>query len=191
MVDVVDRIGDTRSVLLLGSPMDGHGESLCMDLLVRDGRPPRHVLNVLFTQRPSERVETWERHVGELPESFSILTSQRPSGTFERCDVDRVGQPGDLTGIGVAITDRLTRWPTDEPTAFCLHSLTAQLQFADPEQVYQFHHTLCGHLAELGVASHVHMNPKVHDGQTVDTFKTLFDAVVTVDGDGATVATQR
>lgn len=187
MVSVTERLDGTSTVLLLASPREAGAEAACFDLLSGSERPTRKVLNVLLTRRPRRRVGNWERHVGELPESFVILSSQHASEAPEAADVEPIGRPGNLTGIGVAITDRLAEWARDEPTAFCLHSATAQLQYADRERVYQFHHTLRGHLAERRTVGHVHMNPAVHDERTVETFRTLFDAVVEVDGEDATV----
>lgn len=184
------RLDDALTVLVLASPMEPAAVEVCMDLLSCDDPARGNVLNVLFTRRPDRRVASWERHVGALPETFEILSSQSPSGLPTDVDVQTVGRPGDLTKIGVSITERIAEWEDDQPRSVCLHSVTAQLQYASTEQVYQFLYTLFGHLVDEGIDGHVHMNPAAHDDQTVDTFKTLFDAVVEVGEDGPTVRTQ-
>ena len=184
------RLDDARTVLVLAPPLEPASAEVCMDLLSCEEPADQQVLNVLFTRRPDRRVENWERHVGELPETFEILSSQRPSALPESVDARTVGRPGDLTGIGVAITERLAGWDDDRPGSVCVHSATAQLQYATTDQVYQFLYTLAGHLGDEGVRGHVHLNPAAHDEQTVDTFETLFDAVVEVAEDGPTVRTQ-
>lgn len=190
MAPLGGRLDDARTVLVLSSPMEPASVEVCMDLLAPEQPSDAQVLSVLFTRRPDRRVENWERHVGNLPETFEILSSQRPSRLPETVDARTVGRPGNLTGIGVAITDCLAGWDDDRPGSVCIHSATAQLQYATTDQVYQFLYTLEGHLAEEGIHGHVHLNPKAHDEQTVDTFKTLFDAVVAVEEEGPTIRTR-
>ena len=182
-----DRLEDARTVLVLASPTDPDSVEVCMDLLAGDEPADRNVLNVLFTRRPDRRVTNWHRHVGDLPGTFDVVSSQSPSQLPDSVDVETVRRPGDLTGVGVSITDRLSDWGDERPGSLCLHSATAQLQYASTEQVYQFLHTLCGYLADAGVDGHVHLNPDAHDERTVDTLKTLFDAVVEVAEDGQRV----
>lgn len=180
-----------ETALLLSSPFDEAGRSACFGHLTDGERLPHKVLNVLFTRRPGHRIENWRHHVGELPETFVVLTSQAPAERHGDATIETLDEPGDLTATGVAITQYLSEWSPDEPTAFCLHSATAQLQYADQETVYQFLHTLCSHLAARGTVGHVHLNPDAHHDRTVDTFRTLFDAVVDADdGEDPTIASR-
>ena len=178
------------NALVLGSPMDPAAAEVCMDLLAHDDPERLHVLSVLFTARPEKRKAEWEHHVGPLPARFDVLSSQKPSSAPEGYEVRLLGGPGNFTEIGVAITEMLSAWPEGVPGSLCLHSVTALLQHASTEQVYQFLYTLCDHLEEAGVQGHVHLNPGAHDESTVDTFKTLFDAVVEVDGEETRVQTR-
>ena len=184
-------LGGLSTALLLASPMDPGGEAVCVDHLTAGEEPPERVLSVVFTGRPDQRVERWERHAGTLPETFVVLSTQRSVRPAEGAEVVTLDRPGDLTDIGVAITERIAEWPDDGRGAFCLDSLTAQLQYVDEKQLYQFLHTLRDHLADRGVVGHVHMNPAAHDRETVETFETLFDAVIEVDEDGHTVTARR
>lgn len=186
-----DGLGGVSTALLLASPMDDGGEAVCVDHLTAGEEPPDRVLSVVFTGRPDQRVRSWERHAEALPETFVVLSTQQSGRTPEDAEVERLDRPGDLTDIGVAITEHVADWPRDGRGAFCLDSVTAQLQYVDSKQVYQFLNTLRGHLDDRGVVGHVHMNPAAHDQETVDTFKTLFEAVVEVDGEGHTVRARR
>lgn len=185
----MDQLADVSTALLLTSPLSHDGEAVCFEHLVRNGEPPGHVLTLLFTGRPERRLEKWDRHVGDRPDAFTILASQLPATEPDGVEVEMVDRPGDLTDIGVAVTERVADWPPDEPTAFCLHSVTAQLQYADDDRVYRFLRTLLDHLAERDVTAHVHMNPAAHEDQTVATLETLFDAVVEVDDEGTSIRT--
>lgn len=182
-----DGLGDVRTALVLASPVDPGGEAACVDHLTAGDPTPDRALAVLFTRRPEHRVESWERHAGVLPETFVILSTQQSGRSPDGAEVELLDRPGDLTDIGVAVVEHLADWPVDGRTAFCLDSLTAQLQYVDEQQVYQFLNTLRSHLEDRDVVAHVHMNPAAHDRETVDTFETLFDAVVEVHEDGHTV----
>lgn len=178
------RLVDAQTTLVLDSPMDPASVEVCLDLLDCDHPTGGDVLSVLLARRPDRLVAEWERHVGELPENFAILSTQSAPELPAGVDVETVREPGDLTGIGVLITEHLAGWTEDRPGSFCLHSATVQLQYATTEQVYRFLHTLCAHLVQEGARGHVHVNPAAHDERTVDTLMTLFDAVVEVrDGD--------
>ena len=179
-----------RNALLLGRPTDPAAVEACTDLLAHDDPARLHVLSVLFTSRPDKRRAEWEHHVGPLPAGFEVLSSQKPSARAEDLDVRLVSGPGNFTDVGVAITEMLSEWPDDASGSLCLHSATALLQHATTDQVYQFLYTLCDHLAEAGVQGHVHLNPGAHDEKTVDTFKTLFDAVVEVGEEETRVRTR-
>jgi hypothetical protein len=184
------RLDGARNALVLGSPMDPTSVEACMELLAHDDPSRLHVLSVLLTSRPDRRRDEWERHVGGLPARFRVLGTQQPSGNLDGVDVRILRGPSNLTKIGVDLTEMLAEWPADEPGSVCLHSATALLQHATTDQVYQFLYTLCDHLAEEGVHGHVHLNPGAHDAETVDTIKTLFDAVVEVDEDETTIRTR-
>lgn len=190
MTDRLEGLDAARSVLLLAAPLDPTAAEVCLHHLAGEEGDADAVMNVLFTRRPDRRVENWRRHVGELPERFEVLGSQLPATTPEGVTVETLGQPGDLTGIGVTLTEHLGDWPADVEGTFCLHSITAQLQYAETDQVYQFLAALLNHLSAAGVVGHAHMNPGAHDAQTVETFKTLFDAVVEVQDGEVTVTTR-
>lgn len=182
-----DGLEGLSTALVLASPLNPGAEAVCVGHLTAGAEPPKRVLSVVFTGRPDQRVERWERHAGALPETFVVLSTQRSERSAEGAEVVMLDRPGDLTDIGVAITEHIAEWPDDGRGVFCLDSLTAQLQYVDTKQVYQFLHTLRGHLADRGVVGHVHMNPAAHDQETVETFETLFEAVVEVGEDGHTV----
>lgn len=185
------RSDDGETALLLSPPFDEAGRAACFDHLTDGERLPQKVLNVLFTRRPEHRIENWRHHVGEPPETFVLLTSQAPAERHGDATIETLAEPGDLTATGVAITKHLSEWSTDERTAFCLDSATAQLQYADRETVYQFLHTLRSHLAARGTVGHVHLNPDAHPDRTVDTFRTLFDTVVEADDEDPTITSRR
>jgi hypothetical protein len=99
--------------------------------------------------------------------------------------LETVSNPGDLTGIGITVSEVLQQWSaSDEPIVSCFRSLTSLLQYADLQTAYKFLHVLTGRFETAGVRSHFHLDPGAHDDQTVNTLTSLFDAVVRVGDDG-------
>ncbi|MFC6726689.1 hypothetical protein ACFQE1_20420, partial [Halobium palmae] len=106
--------------------------------------------------------------------------------------IKSVTDPGDLTGLGIAVNEFLHRWHgTDGRTVVCFHSLTAMFQYAELETAYEFLHVLTGRMYATDATVHFHMNPQAHDELTVEAVTTLVDAVVELDEDGGTTVRSR
>lgn len=185
---------DASNVLLLGSPLEAANAEACTDLLTI--AEPRHenVLCLSFTQSPDERVRQWRTHVDADPGSFVVVhagSTTRSAAGRARADqpfeitVETVTDPGDLTGMGIAITRYLDRWiGTERRVVFCFHTLTSLLQYADLTRGYRFLHVLTSHMNRVGAVAHYHLDPSAHEDRVTNTLKTLFDAVIELDADG-------
>ncbi|WP_251341233.1 DUF7504 family protein [Haloplanus halophilus] len=90
--------------------------------------------------------------------------------------VRTVASPGNLTDIGVTLTEVLDEEST-ERALLCFQSLTVLLQYAPLDEVYQFLHTLVAHVDRAGATAHFHLHEAAHDEETVDTLRPLFDRV--------------
>lgn len=197
------QLGDASNVLLLVPSMDARDEDGCASLLTIPDPGDANVMSVTFGGSPDDRMEMWRRHVGaELPAKAAVVSvgernrsavaARTGAERFEdRVALEYVSDPGDLTGLGMRITERLTEWEGDgNRNVACFHSLTALLQYADLERAYRFLHVLTGHFASSDTIAHFHMAPGAHDTKTINTMKTLMDAVVEVDGDEWAVSTR-
>ena len=196
---VVDRIGNASNVLVLCPTMHDTEASICTDLLTVDDPDDENVLSVSYTVSPRERNERWRRYVGEEHPAERCLidvgeTTRRPDRNDTPVPdkaVETVSDPADLTGLGVRLTEALKHWhDNDNRTVLCFHSLTALLQYTDVQRIFRFLHVLAGRLTSRDAVGHYHLDPTVCDDRTLNTFKTLFDAVVRVDDDGPTVRTR-
>lgn len=109
--------------------------------------------------------------------------------------------PGNLTDLGVRITDRLEDMDARSDhldggglgPVCCLGSLTALLQYVDTKRAYRFVNAVTTRVATYGGVTHAHIRPEAHDEQTVDTMASLFDMVAepTTDGIGLDVIRSR
>lgn len=184
----------SENVLVLAPTMGPSEGELCADLVFTTPPGRTNLLAVTMTQSADDRLDVWRRARGELPTRIRIVevggSRRSAAGASQPIDsggvsVANAGDPGDLTGLGIVLTETLSEWADGaHRMVFCFHSLTPLLQHADLNRVYRFLHVLTGHLSSSGVASHFHLDPAAHDNRTVNTLKTLFDAVVEPDGDG-------
>ena len=188
-------LGDARSVLLLAAD-DHRADEACTALLSPEDPADERLLAVGVDRTPDELLERWRLHVGDLPAQTGIIAA----GETERSaaasagavgpgpapvSVDAVPEPGDLTGLAIAISAYLDAWrDVPETPVVCFDSVTALLAHADPSRVFRFLHATTGRLADLGGVAHYHLDPSVVDEATVNTLTALFDAVVEFDADG-------
>lgn len=106
------------------------------------------------------------------------------SGPDDRVDDDTwyVSSPGDLTGIGVAVTKALGATPEARRprSRVLIDSVSTLLLYADMETVYRFLHTLVGRVKTVDghVVSILHTDAL--DDRTRATLVQLFDLVVDV-----------
>lgn len=91
-------------------------------------------------------------------------------------------ETGDLTAQEIAIAETLS-----SGTAVCLDSFGVLLQYADPEAVFQFVHSLAERCAEASASMHFHLDPAAVEDQTFTALSTLMDAVVRVEDDAVQV----
>ncbi|NIB98146.1 hypothetical protein [Halobacterium sp. R2-5] len=112
---------------------------------------------------------------GPLPPTGFVTTDSHPGS------VRAVADPGDLTGIGIAVSEYLGDLPGDAEPAVCLDSLTTLLQFAEPERAYRFLQVLCGRVRAAGGTVHCHADPAAHDDAALERLAGLFDGVLSVE----------
>lgn len=112
---------------------------------------------------------------GPLPPTGFVTTDPHPGS------VHAVATPGDLTGIGIAVSEYLGDLPDDAEPAVCLDSLTTLLQFTETERAYRFLQVLCGRVRAAGGTVHCHADPAAHDDDALNRLAGLFDGVLAVE----------
>jgi hypothetical protein len=189
-----------ETVLLLSPTNAPAGEERCVDLLTVAEPDRENLLLVTVTGSADDRLDAWRLHAGErLPRRTAVLSvgestrSAAVGGGGEShlpgtgVSVETVSNPGDLTGVGMRLSERLRTWAdSDGRTVVCFHSIDPLLQYVDLSRLFRFLHVLTGRLRTIGAVAHFHLDPSAHDPQTVDTLLHLFDAAVEVDEDGRT-----
>jgi hypothetical protein len=184
------------NVLLLAPSMGAPKRDACHALLTQTPPATTNVLSVTFTTSPSEWIDEWTDRAGEAPARGGIVAiGQAEANTGDPAwQVATVENPSDLTGIGIELSEVLSTMADaagdDEPLFVCFDSITSLLQYADLQRTFRFLHVVTGRIKTVGGVAHFHIDPAAHTDQEIATLKSLFDAVVEVEEDGAFTVTR-
>ncbi|WP_255149118.1 DUF7504 family protein [Halorarius halobius] len=186
------------SVLVLAPSMSRDVDACCVGLACREDPADANLLAVELDGTVDDVVGRWDRHCGRTPARTAVVTAGESTRSAAAAaggesmslpgssvSVTSVSSPGDLTGLGIKVSQCLTSWDdADGELALCFRSLTTLLQFAELERVFQFVHLLTQRVEASGARAHFHMDPNAHDDQTVATLRSLFDDVRELGPDG-------
>ncbi|WP_459193586.1 DUF7504 family protein [Halosimplex sp. J119] len=182
MTDLSTELADARNVLLCAPSMTGGEDEACTDLLVPSDPGAANVLWVTFRGDANDCLDRWAGATDEQPGDATVIVVGESSGSKpEGVTVEHVSSPSDLTGLGIAIGELLSKW--EQPPVVCVDSLTAMLQYVETETAYEFLHAITGQLYAADARAHFHIDPSAHDRTTVDGIASLFDAVVELGAD--------
>lgn len=202
VASIADLTSEPANVLLLSPSFNSHSDAFCTDLLTAYDADRTALLLVTNTGSADESVRRWTAQGNAPPGVLGIVamgeytrsaatTSGQTSGASGQTSgatgltTETIADPGDLTGVGIEITEQLEQWADgDNQIVACYDSLTVLLQYAPVEKVYQFTHVLTQQMKAAGAVAHYHMDPSAHDDETVYTLLPLFDAVIAFDADG-------
>ena len=184
-----DALAGASNVLVLASDDD-----LCLDLLAAEDVAATNVLFATYSKTPDDCVQDWIGHVGRQPADMKIIsvgdgtrsaaaaavsTSPTTAGPPTASFVETVPHPGDLTGLGIKLSEQLRAWNGDgNDVVLCFDSVTELLHAVDTQTAFRFLHVVTGRLDSVGASAHYHLDPDAFDAQTVNTIKSLFDAAV-------------
>ena len=196
---VRQELAGASNLLVLAPSDDPAADDLCPGLLLAEEPSSTNLLWVTYTDTPDACLRKWLHHANGRPADVKVIsvgdtmrsTSAAQPGSGGRTAtptpsaVDSLPNPGDLTGLGIKISEQLQQWRVDNNrTVVCFDSLTTVLQYVELQTVYKFLHVLTGRFDTVDACAHFHMDPNAHDEVTVNTLKSLFDAVVERSDDG-------
>jgi hypothetical protein len=152
-------------------------------------RTPRLIV-VALAGSPVRWLDGWESATdADIDRATFVVdeaTSWRAGDAHDRLDAEAspvtdvcvrtVASPGNLTDLGVTLTEALEAESAD-PTLLCFQSLTVLLQYSPSDDVYRFLHTLVTHVDRADVTAHFHLHADAHEAETVATLRPLFDRV--------------
>ena len=190
-IDTSDRrqLERASNVLLL-APLTPTGNRACLKLLTATTPPERtNVAAVTYTPPPETWVSDWETHVGSTPAELAFIHANKiqtnteadtESGVPDDATVVRV-DPNQPMDIIAPLSEQLTRWEGNgNQTVISVQTLTILLEYVDFDTAFRYLHILTHRVQAADAIGYYHMDPEIHDAETVNTLKTLFDAVVEV-----------
>ncbi|MFB6233485.1 MAG: hypothetical protein ABEH61_04425 [Haloarculaceae archaeon] len=187
----LSELEDTSNVLLLAPSLGAGGTDACLHLLSQSPPERTNVLSIAYSESPDDFVDRWTAGTGGSPSRGGVVgigTSDESVGDSNWA-LRPVENPSDLTGVGIELSELLSRMangaPDDEEIVVCFNNLTTLLQYADLQRTFRFLHVVTGRVKSVDAFGHYHIDPDAHDRQTLATLKGLFDAVVQVDEDGS------
>ncbi len=184
-------LADVSNALVLVPSLGGRGRTISNKLLSQTPPEKTNVLAITYTSTPQEWVNKWMETTAAEPVRGGIVSVGQAEGDVEgpAWAVKTVENPGDLTGVGIELSELLSGMATasqdDEYIAVSFDSITSLLQYADLQRAFRFLHVVTGRVKTIGGTGFYNLDPEAHDKQTVATLKGLFDAVIHVDSDGS------
>lgn len=181
------------NVLLLAPSFESGADAVCHEMLQGPGSNRDHVLLVTCLQSSAERLSGWTDHFGDRSADVTVIdadmSARSCATTVADADhpinatVEHVPDAADLIELGGTVDGHLTSLAAEGETALCVHSVTDLLQRVESDRVFKFLGVLTTAVETAGAVAHYHMNPDVHDPETVRTFEALFDSVVDLRSD--------
>lgn len=193
-IDTSDRrqLERASNVLLL-APLTPTGNRACLELLTATTPPEQtNVAAVTYTPPPETWISDWNAHMEALPAELAFIHANKvqtdsdetntealpPETTVARVDPN---QPMDIIA---PLSEQLTRWKmNDNQTVISVQTLSILLEYVDFDTAFRYLHILTHRVQSADAVGYYHMDPDIHDAETVNTLKTLFDAVVEVSAD--------
>lgn len=184
------------NALLLSPALEPAGTQACGTLCTGARSTGRDILVLTFTETPDDILSRLRSQATATPpakigiisvgDSTRSATATDGGGPTGPVGISTLNSPGDLTGMGITITEQLREWVGDgNQIAVCFDSLSMLLQYADLDRTFRFLHVITGRLRAVDAISHFHMDPTVHEEKTLNTVKTLFDAALEFEEDGS------
>jgi KaiC/GvpD/RAD55 family RecA-like ATPase len=175
-----DSIPGGTGVLLL-HPSIGETDRIDTDFLKTD---TDHFL-VISTRTTAREVEQKLEHYDVEESKAEILDALSVERGYSRRSSDRVhyvSTPEDLDGIVEQTREFLESH--EGKLRVSVDSVTEMAYYAGVDGAHQATGELLELLAEYDAVGLFHLSNEVHDDETVDRFRGLFDTVLELDGDG-------
>jgi KaiC/GvpD/RAD55 family RecA-like ATPase len=191
-----DALADVRpgsSILVSGPAMTGKRD-IVYDMLA-DGAAEGDGAVVVTTNKKAENVvEEFRDRVPEFQGTQLCVVDCRGEDNpdpelSDGVSVHQVPSPGDLTGIGIGITNSLEGLHDSgrRRGRMALLSLSTMLTYTDKKTVFKFCHVLSSRLDTAGYIGVFTIDSEAHDKQTIQVIKQAFDGLIEIqaaDGGG-------
>lgn len=185
-VDALESVRPGTSILISGPAMTGK-QDFAYDVLADGVARDEGAVIVSTGDRAETVIEEFESRVGEEPFNLGVVDcaadqSDAQSRPADGIFVHHVASPGDLTGIGIGITEALEALHdhgTDQGR-LALSSLSTMLTYTDRKTVFKFCHVLSSRLDAAEYLGLFTIDASAHDEQTLQVIKQAFDGMIEI-----------
>jgi len=178
---------------LLVSGASGEAESTLLDVIA--GGPPGETRVLITTNRSADWLLSGLRERGTDPTTgLGIVDATGGNSDVGGVPVERIGSPGDLTGISLEFAKLVQRFEQSgagDRIRIGVASVSTLLMYSDVQTVFRFLHVFTSRIQSAGLFGVFALDPGMHDEQTVNTVRAIFDAearvedgTVTLNGNG-------
>jgi len=188
---IEEDIQGASNVLVL-APLTPDGNRAHMELVASMRPENLSLATVTYTQPPGQWLGDWQRSVGAAPQEVRFIhaSGMAQSETYDEQTPDyvttEVVDPTDPMEIIVPLSSRLKEWTDGETQpVVSVQTLTVLLEYVDFDTAFRYLHILTHRIQAAGAVGYFQMDPDIHDPETTNTLKTLFDVVVEVSDSGA------
>jgi KaiC/GvpD/RAD55 family RecA-like ATPase len=180
----LDSVPSGTNLLVVGDETTGAAEFVYR-ALARAPLYDEHTILVTTEQSVAALVEAYRSRLGEGDDldhlrvvDASRSGLERDTGSFSPARIETASSPGDVTGIGVGITNHLRSIRSDRVRLGML-SLSAVVDRIGPEQAFALFHVLTSRGRTAGHLGLFVVDPTRHDSHHVRTLQSLTDGAFT------------
>ncbi|MHB9286431.1 RAD55 family ATPase [Halobacteriales archaeon Cl-PHB] len=190
-VDALAAVDPGTSILVSGPAMTGK-QDLVMELLADGARQGQGAVAVSTGDDAGAVIDDLQRRAPDADPGLLGAIDCRADGNEggESAPGDpsihHVGSPGDLTGIGIGITNCFDQLEADGVSQgrLALVSLSTMLTYTDKQTVFKFCHVVSSRLDAAGYLGAFTIDSSAHDAQTLQVIKQAFDAMIEIREEG-------
>jgi KaiC/GvpD/RAD55 family RecA-like ATPase len=174
---------EPAAILLSGPAMSGKYE-LLLDFVIEAEKHGEGSLFITTNENAAGILSDINALTGESSAALRLVDcvseQQSVEGRFPEERVEYVNSPGDVTGLGIGVTEQLRRFAEEgaERNRTVFHSLSTLLMYSEIETVFRFLHVLTGRIDSVGGIGLFTLDPTSHDDGDVNTLKQLFDGEI-------------
>jgi KaiC/GvpD/RAD55 family RecA-like ATPase len=172
------------NLLVTGPPLSGK-RALALDVLAEGTRRGDGAI-VVTTKDGADRVfDEYGKRVDRSARPVAVVDCvTKQQGMDDVRDGDHVkyaSSPVDMTGIGIKLSELMQAFYQNRGirrNRVMLHSLSTLLMYSDLQTVFRFLHVFTGRIQSVDGLGLFCIDSSVHDQQTLNTLKQLFDGLI-------------
>lgn len=172
------------SLLITGETMATH--RLVLDLLARGSTVGESAVLVTTNSGAERATSEFQERDALIADRIGVIdcTSQESTRPDTEIGVRYLNSPGDLTGISLEFAKLVKEFPdSGGPLRVGFSTVSTVLMYANPETVFRFLHVFTSRIRSGDWFGVFTLDPKMHDPQSVNTIRAVFDAEALVEGD--------